>query len=328
MIIQSENFIQNPIVSVVIITYNQEQYIRQCIDSILNQETEYPYEIIIGEDCGIDATREICIEYQQKYPERIMLLLQDSNQGLLRNYRDVLNLCRGKYIAQCAGDDYWHNNQKIQLQINFLENNNDYGIVHSDYDILYTNSGKTHKSVNTRFNKKIPIGYVMKELYSQYHIVAPTVCFLKKIFFENVPYNEFLKKSFEMEDLPTFIIMSKFTQTGYINQSTATYRKGHFSVSVQSSIEKTEKFYNSLIEVMKFIFELYPNDVEFNHTNLVIYKNKALFSNSYKFGSYEFAKKYAHILSDFGVTDKKIFFCKNYLLFKLFLLFRKFKNRV
>ena len=326
MIIQSENFIQNPLVSVVIVTYNQEQYIRQCIDSILTQDTDFPFEIIIGEDCGTDSTRDICIEYQQKYPERIKLLLPENNCGVLINWYNCIKESKGKYIAQCAGDDFWHNKNKIQIQTSFFEENPDYGIIHSDFDILHTKTGFVEKSVNLKSNRTIPVGHIMKELYNQYHIVAPTVSFVKQLFLNNVPYAEFIKRSFQMEDLPTFIIMSKYCKVGYINQSTATYRKGHFSISVQANIEKVEKFYNSLIEVMKYIFEIFPQEVEFNYTDLLIYKNKALFSNAFKFGNYKLAKQYGKILYEYGVRDKKILFCSNYFLFKIFSTLKNFRN--
>jgi len=118
-----------PLVSVVTITYQHAPYIRQCLDSILMQETDFPYEIIIGEDGSTDGTREICIEYANKYPEKIRLFLRDRK---LSHYTDSRGRsirfnghfsraeARGKYIALCEGDDYWCNKNKLQLQINYI----------------------------------------------------------------------------------------------------------------------------------------------------------------------------------------------------------------
>ena len=125
MTIQSPLILPNPDVSVFIITYNQEYTIAQTIESILEQEGDFTLELVIGEDCGKDGTREICKKYQQKYPDRITLLLQDTNQGITKNYIDTLRLCRGKYINVCAGDDYWCDKQKLEKQLAFSAENTD-----------------------------------------------------------------------------------------------------------------------------------------------------------------------------------------------------------
>ena len=96
-----------PLVSVLVATYNQEKYIAQTLDCILMQQCSFEFEIIIGEDCSTDKTREICLEYQAKYPDQIVLCLNEYNKGLLDNYFDIFLKTKGKYIADCGGDDYW-----------------------------------------------------------------------------------------------------------------------------------------------------------------------------------------------------------------------------
>ena len=92
--------------SVFVVTYNQEKYIRQCLDSILMQEVYFDYEVVIGEDHGTDGTRAICEEYAEKYSQ-IRLLPLTKNMGISGNWRRVLLECKGEYIAMCEGDDYW-----------------------------------------------------------------------------------------------------------------------------------------------------------------------------------------------------------------------------
>lgn len=323
MILQSDIIIDKPLVSVIILTFNQEQYIRQCIDSVLAQETEFHFEIIIGEDCGSDLTRAICIEYQERFPQKIKLLLNDTNVGVLVNWYNCIKESRGKYIAQCAGDDFWHNKKKLQLQTKFLERNSDFGIVHSDFDILYATNGRIEKDINKKSSKVIPVGYIMKELYDQYHLVAPTIQFKKQLFLEYIPIEDFILRGFLMEDLPTFIIMSNFCKTGYIEQSTATYRKGNFSISVQSDMKKVEEFYDSFIEIMKYLSNLFSVELEYRHSDLIIHKYSALLSNAYKFESYSHAKVAGEILKSYGMKNKKISFSRNYLFFKLYNLTKK-----
>lgn len=110
-------------VSVWMITYNHERFISQAIESVLAQDTGFDYELVIGEDCSTDRTRDIVLEFQRRYPTRIRLLLQQENVGAGANAFDVLQACRGKYIAMLEGDDYWTDPQKLQLQVELMEAN-------------------------------------------------------------------------------------------------------------------------------------------------------------------------------------------------------------
>ncbi len=123
-----------PLVSVVTTTYQHAPYIRQCLDSILMQETDFPYEIIIGEDGSTDGTREICIQYAEKYPDKIRLFLRDraishyvdSNANHIRfNGYFCRAEARGEYVAICEGDDYWIDKYKLSIQVQYLNKNKD-----------------------------------------------------------------------------------------------------------------------------------------------------------------------------------------------------------
>jgi len=117
------------LVSVSVITYNHESYIRQCLDSILKQKTDFPFEILIGEDGSVDGTREICQEYTKRYPQKIRLLLRKRKDAKIlfgkpigqNNFKANLSAAQGKYVAICEGDDYWTDSLKLQKQIDFLE---------------------------------------------------------------------------------------------------------------------------------------------------------------------------------------------------------------
>ena len=117
-------------VAIFMITYNHEKYIRQAVKGIVSQKTNFPYKIFIGEDCSTDNTRAICIELQQKYPDKITLLLHEKNVGVWQNAALVYKACieYGKYTALCEGDDYWTDENKLQKQVDFLEQNPDFNI--------------------------------------------------------------------------------------------------------------------------------------------------------------------------------------------------------
>lgn len=101
-------------VSICMITYNHEPFIREAIEGVLMQQSTFPYELVIGEDYSTDRTRDICIEYQQKHPDKIRLLLNEKNLGVMPNFIQTLNACSSKYIALCEGEDYWTDPLKPQ----------------------------------------------------------------------------------------------------------------------------------------------------------------------------------------------------------------------
>ena len=116
----------SPLVTVLITTYNQENYIGQAIDSVLAQKTDFPFEIYISEDCGTDRTREILQEYAAKYPDIIRLNLRSENVGISRNWYQGLCAARGEFVCTLEGDDWWLDEYKLQKQVDFLRSHPDY----------------------------------------------------------------------------------------------------------------------------------------------------------------------------------------------------------
>jgi glycosyltransferase involved in cell wall biosynthesis len=163
-----------PKVSVLMITYNHESFIAQAIDSVLMQETVFPIELVIGEDCSKDRTREIVLEYQRRFPETIRLLLPVENLGANRNLVQTYEACRGEYIALLEGDDYWTDPHKLQKQVEFLEGHPDYVICHHDAIVV-----NEHRDL--LMESPLPVtfkrDYSEKELITGAWILTLTTCF-------------------------------------------------------------------------------------------------------------------------------------------------------
>lgn len=113
-------------VDILMMTYNHEQYIAQAIESVLSQKTNFDIRIIIGEDCSKDNTLNICKDYAIKFPNKILLVNQETNIGHQKNAIEIYNRVTAPYIALCEGDDYWTDENKLQKQVDFLENNKDF----------------------------------------------------------------------------------------------------------------------------------------------------------------------------------------------------------
>lgn len=142
--------IPDPLVSVYVPTYEHKNFIEECIESILMQKTDFPFEIIIGEDFSTDGTREIVINYAEKYPERIRVITADSNIKQLANRVRCLKALRGKYIAQCDGDDYWTDPLKLQKQADFMQNHSQFSLCYHSYQILDEAHLSKSQSLGTR----------------------------------------------------------------------------------------------------------------------------------------------------------------------------------
>ena len=116
----------NPILSVVIISYKQEKYIKEAIDSVLMQKTDYKYELLLSDDCSNDGTLEIMKDYEKKYPDIVKVIVRKKNGGCSDNQLNAGRMAKGKYITFLEGDDYWIDENKIQEQVTFLEENPDF----------------------------------------------------------------------------------------------------------------------------------------------------------------------------------------------------------
>lgn len=159
---------KKPTVSVLVQTYQHVKYIKDCLDGILRQETDFDFEILIGEDDSNDGTREICIEYAQRFPDKIRLFLHDRNKKIKDkkfkpgqfNLFNNLFSARGKYIAVCEGDDYWTDAFKLQKQVQFLENNEDCMIVCGGFISMGPKTNQTHiRNSPTSNDKKDEKGF-------------------------------------------------------------------------------------------------------------------------------------------------------------------------
>lgn len=149
---------RHPVVSVNMITYNHEPYIRQAIEGVVMQKTDFEYELVIGEDCSQDKTREICFEYQKKYPEKIRVLWWHENVSKFGgNGRRNQAHCRGEFVAFCEGDDWWIDPFKLQKQVNLLRRHTTagvcFGAVRFYYEAKGTSRNPTSKELKSGFEQ-------------------------------------------------------------------------------------------------------------------------------------------------------------------------------
>lgn len=262
--------------SVCMITYNHEKFIAQAINSVLIQQTNFDYGIVIGEDCSTDNTRSICLEYQRKYPDKIRLLLPKKNLGMIHNFIQTFGSCRGKYVAMLEGDDYWTDPYKLQKQVDFLEANPDYGLVHSDYNKHYLNHNKLEKAINKLNRRDIPRGYVFEELLLRNFISTPTTCW-RRLLIQNSQFLHNLSScQWSVGDWALWLEISAQSYIGYLDEPMATYRIHKKSLTHINRKHLQYKFMLSMYELRLHYISIYEISDETKHKFYCDYYDKLL----------------------------------------------------
>lgn len=212
-------------VSVCIIAYNIEPFIGEAIESVLMQKTNFPVQLVIGEDMSPDSTRQICIEYKNKYPDKIKLILNDKNLGLTANSINTQNHCDGKYIAMCDGDDYWTDPNKLQIQVDFLETHPDYaGIAHQATVIYDDNSHEPHN-----FRGRIESDLYLKDMVELRKFHTSTLVYRKYIWekYNGIPAN------IHANERAMYYIIATEGKIRYLDSPMGVYRLSGLGISAR-----------------------------------------------------------------------------------------------
>jgi glycosyltransferase involved in cell wall biosynthesis len=249
-------------VSVLTITYNHEKYIAQAIDSILTQQVNFDYEIVIGEDASTDRTREIVLEYAKQHPDKIRVLLRDAaaaerdrarGLGGKANFVDGLQSCRGEFVALLDGDDYWTDAHKLQKLVDFLESHSECSLSFHDATVLFEDNSEAPRPLYPASQKEIT---TLAELVSTGVFPVPcTVLFRNKIFGE-------LPESFNdvaNGDWLLFILLAEHGDFGYFNEVMAAYRihtAGFWSsLNTKRRLEQHTKTYEAINAQLNFKYD-------------------------------------------------------------------------
>lgn len=272
-------------VSVIVGAYNQENSIERTLKSILNQNFNQVYEIIIGEDGSKDGTRIICEKYATQYPDIIKLMPAAPNKGIMRNWKDCLARCSGEYIMACAGDDWWHNPEKMNIQIQFLDNNPDYIMCYTSYISHNVNMG-----IYSKMHVENHQDNTFESLLKVDYISAPTACFRKSAL-QVISVDEYIDNGYIMEDYPMWLDMINFGKFMGLDVDTVTYTRSSNSVSTFGAMEKQIEFEKNAQKVRRDMVEKYGKNKLYSSTYLddIYYRN--LYSHGIKFNDRRFSLK-------------------------------------
>lgn len=224
-----------PLLSVCLITYNHKEFIEEAVNSILKQKHDFGWELIIADDCSTDGTKEIIRKYKEHYPDLIKLILQEHNIGSTPNWLQLMKSAKSKYVAYLDGDDYWTDECKIQKQVEFLEQ-------HEEYSMCFTDSAVIDNKGNIK--KPHRIDNKNRKDATQLDVLGGFVPPMNAVLYRN----EYLQNI--LADFPNILngdyyvsaIMSNFGKIGYLDSVTAAYRI--HSNSMWSNLDEESRLIN------------------------------------------------------------------------------------
>jgi glycosyltransferase involved in cell wall biosynthesis len=234
-----------PDISIAMLAYNHEKFIVEAIESVLMQNTSYTYKVIIAEDCSTDRTREILLEYQRKYPDKFKLILQNENVGASINNTNLLTNLEGKYIAALEGDDYWTDPNKLQKQVDFLENNQEYVLCCTSYNILRGNEISVPNYLYDCDKDIETIDLLSNNNIGTLTVVCKTEC-LKKTLSNGI-----------LLDLGFWLNLSKIGKIKYLSEKTGVYRILDNSATGRNNLSAQINYYKNIYKTREpFILEI------------------------------------------------------------------------
>ncbi len=221
--------VSTPLVSVSMLAYNAENFIAASIEGVLAQQVDFPIELVLGDDCSKDRTRQICESYAARFPQLIRVLPPEPNMGIAANTLRTMSNCRGKYIAVCDGDDIWTDPLKLRKQVDFLENHPRYGIVYTDVETIGV-SGKVIDDPEQRdIRSMYASGYVFFKLLQANFINNSTAVFRREWLEGHLVYPD---RTYQIPDHIRWLYLSVRGQVHFMNYPSTQYRKHDEGLSV------------------------------------------------------------------------------------------------
>ena len=232
-------------VSIRCLVYNHEPYLRQCLEGLVMQKTNFPFEVIVHDDVSTDNSVAIIKEYHSKYPHIIKPIFEEENLYSRHDWsldRVVDSFTRGKYVATCEGDDYWIDPNKLQMQVDFMESHPDYALCFTSFKRSDGIKHRQHSYPDTDYEKYLIEGE---------NVIGTLTTMYRKSIYDNLS-KDYLSTTWKLGDLPLWIELSHAGKVKYIDKTTAIYRILPNSASHSTNIESEITFIENVQEVKQF----------------------------------------------------------------------------
>lgn len=281
--------INQPLVSISVITFNHAPYIEKCLTSILEQETDFDFEILVHDDASTDGTQAIIESFQKRYPDKIKPVYQTVNQysqGFRRvSYLYNYNRVKGKYLASCEGDDYWCDPQKMQMQLDALERNPTCSLSFTANHYLFpdelSHKNKIHRFATKSGERIFNIEDVIREGGNFMHTGSMF------FHFDKIPSLDvqFVKEA-PIGDLPMSLYLALQGDIIYIDKVTTVYRvftPTSWTSSQRKSLKNQKFFYDAMVKMWKQFDEYTKEKYHKKVAKVIRYTHKRRMINMFKY---------------------------------------------
>lgn len=231
-------------VSVFISCYNQGEFVAKAIESVLEQQTRYNFEIIICDDASKDNSKEIILNYSNRYPDKIHAIINNENIGLLQNFINFIKLSKGKFLAFCEADDWWIDANKIEEQTTFLINNEDYVLTFASKFHFIQKYNKITKPKHSKPSFNNEMEFIISHL-EYFYVHTSNAMIRKNTLINFLEVLERIKKRLFAWDYPVFFYLPSQGKINFVNKYYSVYRV--IGTSLTNQYNNDELIYNKLV---------------------------------------------------------------------------------
>ena len=259
-------------VSIICTNYNKGDWVREAIDSFLNQKTNFGFEIIIIDDASTDHSYEIIQEYQNKFPEKVRTFRNEVNLGIARTWKKVCQEAKGQYIARCDSDDFWTDPLKLQKQVDLLDASTDSLWSNTEFDMVDLDGNIFQKDAFA--NKALPLIDSYEEMLVMKGMTMASTWLVDTALMQDVSAqisDTATDDTFELQ-----LELFKRTKISFLSDSTTVYRMNLGSDSKPMTLETAERRFTGILDSQIKYLNKYPDQDIQRISHLALVKDRDL----------------------------------------------------
>ena len=259
-------------VSIICTNYNKGDWVREAMDSFLNQKTNFDFEIIIIDDASTDHSYEIIQEYQKKFPEKVRTFRNEVNLGIARTWKKVCQEAKGQYIARCDSDDFWTDPLKLQKQVDLLDASTDSLWSNTEFDMVDLDGNLIQKDAFA--NKALPLIDSYEEMLVMKGMTMASTWLVDTALMQDVSAqisDTAADDTFELQ-----LELFKRTKISFLSDSTTVYRMNLGSDSKPMTLETAERRFTGILDSQIKYLNKYPDQDIQRISHLALVKDRDL----------------------------------------------------
>ena len=259
-------------VSIICTNYNKGDWVREAMDSFLNQKTNFDFEIIIIDDASTDHSYEIIQEYQNKFPEKVRTFRNEVNLGITRTWKKVCKEAKGQYIARCDSDDFWTDPLKLQKQVDLLDASTDSLWSNTEFDMVDLDGNLIQKDAFA--SKALPLIDSYEEMLVMKGMTMASTWLVDTTLMQDVSAqisDTAADDTFELQ-----LELFKRTKISFLSDSTTVYRMNLGSDSKPMTLETAERRFTGILESQIKYLNKYPDQDIQRISHLALVKDRDL----------------------------------------------------